>query len=128
VKAGLPPALADETRLRQILGNLLYNALRYTPEGGLIVVDAEALDRSIEVRVSDTGMGMTSEELGRVFERFYQIEQGQRSHDGSGLGLSIVKELTEAQGGSVAVESTPGQGTTFRVRLPIAPGTTASAR
>jgi len=128
VKAGLPPALADETRLRQILGNLLYNALRHTPEGGLIVVDAEALDRSIEVRVSDTGIGMTSEELGRVFERFYQIEQGQRSHDGSGLGLSIVKELTEAQGGSVAVESTPGQGTTFRVRLPIAPGTTASAR
>ncbi|MCO5177348.1 MAG: HAMP domain-containing histidine kinase [Thermomicrobiales bacterium] len=120
VKVGLPPALADATRLRQILGNLLYNALRHTPEGGLVVIDAEAIGETVEVRVSDTGIGMTSEELGHVFERFYQVEQRHRSHDGSGLGLSIVKDLTEAQGGSVAVESTPGQGTTFRVRLPMA--------
>ncbi|HMM43442.1 MAG TPA: HAMP domain-containing sensor histidine kinase, partial [Thermomicrobiales bacterium] len=118
VTPDLPPVMADPTRMRQILGNLLYNALRHTPEGGLVVIDGEAMDDTVEVRVSDTGIGMTDEERERVFERFYQVEQGQRAHDGAGLGMAIVKQLVEAQGGSVAVESAPGQGTTFHVRLP----------
>lgn len=120
VASDLPPVMADPTRMRQILGNLLYNALRHTPEGGLVVVDGAVLDDQVEIRVSDTGIGMTDEERERVFERFYRVEQGQRAHDGAGLGMAIVKQLVEAQGGSVAVESTPGQGTTFSVRLPIA--------
>ncbi len=118
VPGTLPPALADPVRVRQILNNLVYNALRHTPEGGLVVIDGAEAGDAIELQVSDTGIGMTDEERQHVFERFYQIEQGRRVHDGGGLGLAIVKELAEAQGGSVAVESAPGQGTTFRVRLP----------
>lgn len=116
----LSPALADPVRVRQILNNLVYNALRHTPEGGLVVIDGEAAGPMVEIRVSDTGVGMTDEERQHVFERFYQVEQGRRAHDGAGLGLAIVKELVEAMGGVVGVDSVPGQGTTFRVRLPAA--------
>lgn len=76
VAPDLPLVMADPTRMRQILGNLLYNALRHTPEGGLVVVDGVVLDGQVEIRVSDTGIGMTDEERERVFERFYQVEQG----------------------------------------------------
>jgi signal transduction histidine kinase len=74
-----------------------------------------------EVSVSDTGAGMTEDELERVFERFYQSERAVRHREGAGLGLAIVKQLVEAQGGTIAVESEPGQGTTFRFTLPLAP-------
>jgi len=120
VRPGLPAVLADATRLRQIFNNLLYNALRHTPEGGLIVVDAKRGDGMFEVTVTDTGIGIAPEELDSVFERFYRSERG-RHQDGSGLGLHIVKQLVEAQGGTIAVESTLGQGTTFRFTLPHAP-------
>ena len=123
VAANLPPVAGDETRVRQILGNLLYNALRHTQEGGLIIVNAQAnaIPGMVEVSVSDTGIGMTEEQLTRVFERFYQAERTGRNAGGSGLGLTIVKQLVEAQHGTVSVESTLGQGTTFRFTLPIAP-------
>lgn len=120
VREDLPPVLADRIRLGQILGNLLHNALRYTPEGGLVIVDAVPAGDVVEVSVSDTGIGIPAEELGRVFDRFYQVEHGGREPAGSGLGLSIVKQLVEAQHGTVTVESHPGQGTTFRFSLPVA--------
>jgi len=122
VPADLPPVVADRTRLRQILGNLLYNALRHTPEGGLIVVNAERDGGMLRISVSDTGIGISPEELQRVFERFYQVERSGRHAEGSGLGLSIVKQLVEAQGGTIAAESVAGQGTTFRFTLPLASG------
>jgi signal transduction histidine kinase len=125
VRGDVPPVLADRTRLRQIFGNLLYNALRHTPEGGLIVVASTRRGEMAEVSVSDTGAGMTEDELERVFERFYQSERAVRHREGAGLGLAIVKQLVEAQGGSIAVESEPGQGTTFRFTLPLAPAVAA---
>ncbi|HEX5165988.1 MAG TPA: HAMP domain-containing sensor histidine kinase [Thermomicrobiales bacterium] len=121
VAADLPLVLADRTRLRQILGNLLYNALRHTPEGGLIVVNAEPVGGMLQVTVSDTGTGMNPDDLARVFDRFYQVERSGRHAEGSGLGLAIVKQLVEAQGGTISAESVAGAGTTFRFTLPLAP-------
>lgn len=120
VRGDLPPVLADRIRLGQILGNLLHNALRHTPEGGLVIVDAAPAGDVVEVSVSDTGIGIPPEELDRVFDRFYQVEHGSREDGGSGLGLSIVKQLVEAQHGTITVESYSGQGTTFRFSLQVA--------
>lgn len=103
VREDLPPVLADRIRLGQILGNLLHNALRHTPEGGLVIVDAESSGAVVDISVSDTGIGIPPEELDRVFDRFYQVEHGGREPAGSGLGLSIVKHLVEAQHGTVTV-------------------------
>jgi len=118
----LPPVVADRTRTRQVLNNLLYNALRYTPEGGLIIVDAEARPEQgmVEVSVADTGVGIAPEEMACIFDRFYRGER-RGPGDGTGLGLHIVKQLVEAQRGTIAVESEPGRGTTFRFTLPLAP-------
>ncbi|MEJ7838017.1 MAG: ATP-binding protein, partial [Thermomicrobiales bacterium] len=110
----------DRTRVLQIINNLLYNALRHTPEGGLIVVQGRQIPAFVELSISDTGMGISVKELANVFERFYQSERNQRSSEGSGLGLNIVRQLVEAHGGSISVESIIGQGTTFRFTLPIA--------
>ena len=122
IARGLPPVVADRTRTRQVLNNLLYNALRHTPEGGLIIVDAAAHPNRglVEVSVADTGVGIAPEELVSVFDRFYRGERRQGG-DGTGLGLHIVKQLVEAQRGTVAVASEPGRGTTFRFTLPLAP-------
>lgn len=120
VSPGVPAVVADHTRLRQILGNLLYNALRHTTEGGLVIVNAAARDDMVELSVTDTGIGIGQDELSLVFDRFYQTERAGRHSEGSGLGLAIVKQLVEAQGGSIDVTSVPGEGTTFRFRLPRA--------
>lgn len=120
VSPDLPLARVDRTRVRQIINNLLYNALRHTPEGGLIVVQGRQLPAFIELSICDTGMGISGQELQNVFERFYQSERNQRSSEGSGLGLNIVRQLVEAHGGSISVESVIGQGTTFRFTMPIA--------
>lgn len=116
----LPPVLADETRVRQILNNLLYNSLRHTPAGGLVVLQAKALGDFVQLSTSDTGRGIASEALPNVFDRYFQAERGNRHAEGSGLGLSIVKQLVEAHGGTITVESEVGQGTTFRFTLPRA--------
>jgi len=121
VSPDVPHVLADHLRIRQVLNNLLYNALRHTPEGGLIVVQAKPAGSMVEVSVSDTGRGIPSAEIDHVFERYYQAERGVRHDDGSGLGLSIVKQLVTAHGGEISVESREGEGTTFRFTLPQAP-------
>ena len=107
VPATLPPALADPTRLGQILNNLLYNALRHTPDGGVIVVEAAPTPdgAAIEIGVVDTGTGIAPDELPYIFDRFYRGERTGQREGGSGLGLAIVKQLVEAQGGSVRAES-----------------------
>lgn len=121
VAPDLPPAHADAARLEQIVRNLLTNAVRHTPPGGLVLLGAERDGDAIVVQVSDTGEGIVPEDLPRIWERFYR-GAGARddARGGSGLGLALVKELTEAMGGSVAVESTLGQGSRFTVRLPLA--------
>jgi signal transduction histidine kinase len=115
---------ADPDAARQVLTNLLDNALRYTPEGGRIVVRAEPANGGVSLQVSDTGSGIAREHLPRVFERFYRADPSRaRSEGGTGLGLSIVRHLVESHGGRVTAESELGQGTTITCWFP-APGTT----
>ncbi len=114
----LPHAVADAARVRQIVANLLTNAHLYTPEGGHIRISAQREHAWVDIVVSDTGIGMSEEELNHAFERFFRGRGGGRREPGTGLGLSIVKSLVEMHGGEIDVESAPGHGTTFRVRLP----------
>jgi signal transduction histidine kinase len=113
--------MADVGRLDQVLGNLVSNALRYTPAGGHIALRAKTADGGVCITVSDTGAGILSEDLPYVFDRFWK---GDRSRTragggGSGLGLAIARQLVQAHGGRIAVESTVGQGTTFTIDLPL---------
>ena len=120
VSPELPPALADRQRVGQILGNLVRNAVRHTPEGGLVSVRAERQDGRAVLTVEDTGAGIPSDQLPRVFDRFYRLDEARaREHGGAGLGLAIVRELAEAMGGQVRAESTLGVGSKFSVSLPI---------
>jgi len=111
---------ADPTALRQVLSNLIENAVRHTARGG-VTVSAEAPPRGgTTLRVRDTGSGIPTEHLGRIFERFYRVDAGRaRDEGGTGLGLAIVRHLVEAHGGSVRAESVVGQGTTITVHFPL---------
>ena len=113
---------ADPDALRQILTNLVDNALRYTPPGGRVTVRSRRKGDGVEISVSDTGSGITGEHLPRIFERFYRADPGRsREEGGTGLGLAIVKHLVEAHNGSVSAESELGVGTTIRCWFPIEP-------
>jgi two-component system sensor histidine kinase BaeS len=113
---GPAPAVADADRMLQVVSNLVENALRLTPPGGEVRVVAEPG----LVRVEDTGPGLADDDRARAFERFYLHERyGRERPVGTGLGLAIVKELTAAMGGTVAVDSVPGELTTFTVRLAL---------
>jgi signal transduction histidine kinase/CheY-like chemotaxis protein/HAMP domain-containing protein len=116
----LPMALADPGRVRQIVANLLTNAHLYTPEGGRIHVGVEADRAWLQIVVEDSGVGMTREQADHVFERFYRARGAGHSAPGTGLGLSIVKSLVDLHKGQIEVDSEPGRGTIFRVRLPAA--------
>jgi two-component system, OmpR family, sensor kinase len=118
--------LGDEVRLRQVIGNLMSNALNHTPDGTPITVAILAGPRepvpSVVLEVTDHGPGMPPEQAEHVFERFYRGDQARtRKAGGTGLGLAIVAALVTAHGGSVALRTAPGQGSTFRVTLPLAP-------
>jgi signal transduction histidine kinase len=118
----LPAVLADPVRLEQVLRNLLHNAFRHTAPGGIIGVTASAEAPFVVLHVKDTGEGIDPAELPHVWQRFYQASSANaRAHGGLGLGLALVKELVEEMGGSVAVESRPGEGSCFTVRLASAP-------
>lgn len=122
VPVDLPQVEADPERIGQVLRNLLHNALAHTPPGGEITVVARARDQGVEVAVRDTGTGIDPEHLPHVFDRFYRVDKSRsRQTGGAGLGLAIVKQLVLAHGGTVGVESKPGQGSTFTFTLPIAP-------
>ncbi|HEU4656110.1 MAG TPA: ATP-binding protein [Capillimicrobium sp.] len=118
----LPRAMADPARLRQVITNLLTNAHQYTGDGGRIELRADAVDGHVRIAVSDTGPGMGAEDLEHVFDRFYRGSGAAGATPGTGLGLAIVRSLVDLQGGSVAVDSQLGEGTTFTVELPRAPG------
>ncbi|HCI44594.1 MAG TPA: hypothetical protein DE315_03570 [Candidatus Omnitrophica bacterium] len=109
----------DEAAIAQVLFNLVENAVKYNKAGGSVTVGARETPRSIEVSVSDTGIGIPQEDIPRIFERFYRVDKA-RSRDlgGTGLGLSIVKHIIQAHGGDITVESKPGAGSTFRFTLP----------
>jgi signal transduction histidine kinase len=113
---------ADPMAIERILENLLTNAARYSPPDAPILVRGDVVGNWVDVSVTDEGLGIPQEELGRIFQRFYRGASDQvRSIHGTGVGLAVVKELVEAHGGSVAVESTPGAGSTFTVKLPARP-------
>lgn len=119
---GLPLVEVDRERLAQVLANLVSNALRYTPEGGVITLSAAAAGDQVVLRVSDTGSGIAPEHLPFVFQRFYRADGSRPANGESGLGLAIAKSLVEAHGGALQVESTLGLGTVFTVALPAAMG------
>ena len=117
----LPLVQADPHRVRQVLRNLLNNALDFTPQGGQVTVTAQPDGKWMSVQVRDTGPGITPAHLPYVFERFYRADPSRtRATGGAGLGLAIVKQLVEAHGGRVWVESTPGAGATFGFTLTLA--------
>ncbi|MCP4538912.1 MAG: HAMP domain-containing histidine kinase [Chloroflexi bacterium] len=121
VPPDLPHTLADAGRLEQVLVNLLRNGVRHTPPGGIVAVVVAIEDDAVRIEVRDTGEGIPSDDLPYVWERFYRGESARVDDDrGAGLGLALVKELTEAMEGTVAVESVVGQGSCFTVRLPQA--------
>jgi two-component system sensor histidine kinase BaeS len=116
VVEGEPPLVeVDPLRIRQILNNLLTNALRYTPEGGEVRVEVSELNGQLILRVVDNGAGIAKEHLLHIFDRFYRVDDS----GGSGLGLAICKDLVETHGGTIEAESEPGRGTTVTVRLPV---------
>jgi signal transduction histidine kinase/DNA-binding response OmpR family regulator len=116
----------DPGKVEKVVLNLLTNALKFTPEGGKVHVSvarrAAQEERWVEIAVQDTGCGIPEDEQDRLFERFYQGDgSSTRKHQGTGIGLSLAKELVDLHGGAIAVESTPGFGSTFTVRLPLQP-------
>lgn len=120
VVAGLPDVIGDRNRLNQVLTNLVGNAIHYTPEGGRIEVSAYPVEGAIRVDVSDTGIGIAPEDLGRIFERFYRADDPLvQEAAGTGLGLSIARMFIEMHGGRVWVESELGKGSTFTFILPV---------
>jgi signal transduction histidine kinase len=118
---GLPTLRTDPVKLRVVIGSLIDNALKFTESGGARVA-ARPRDGGVEIAVSDTGIGIPTSAFGLIFEAFRQVERPlTRRHDGMGLGLYIARRLTELLGGTIEVESTEGQGSTFRVCLPRTP-------
>ena len=108
----------DAHRLDQLIGNLVGNAIKYTPEGGTITLSLYQDGDWARLDVADTGMGIPAEHLPHIFERFYRVDKARsRRSGGSGLGLAIVKGIAEQHGGKVSVTSEPGKGSTFSVWL-----------
>jgi two-component system OmpR family sensor kinase len=115
-----PVVFGDELRLRQVVGNLLSNALVHTPPGTAVTVTVDVRDGSAVLAVADTGPGLAPEDAARVFERFFRTDPARsRVQGGSGLGLSIVQALVHAHGGDIRLDTAPGQGARFEVRLPL---------
>jgi signal transduction histidine kinase len=115
---GLPEVWADRLRVLQVFGNLVGNAIKFTPAGGRITVGAEAAGEAVVFRVSDTGVGIAPGDLPHVFDRFWKTPQ--HNQMGAGLGLAITRGIVEAHGGEIRVESRPGEGTTFSFTMPVA--------
>ncbi len=112
-------AVADGAKMRQVAENLLSNALRYTDPGGAVTVSVRSGEKELSLSVADTGIGIAAKELPYIFERFYRTDLSRaRSSGGIGIGLAIVKAIVEAHGGSIEVESEPGKGSRFTVKIP----------
>ena len=121
------PVVADPKNIEEVLNNLLTNAINYSPEGGKVAVTARGVGNFVEIKVSDTGVGIAPEELPKIFYKFYRVKHPKtRQVTGTGLGLSIVKGIVEAYHGSIHVESVLDQGTTFTVLLPTAQETSGA--
>jgi two-component system phosphate regulon sensor histidine kinase PhoR len=116
---------ADRNSMEGIFTNLISNAIKYTPEGGKVIVQVSEEGGFVNASVSDTGIGIKREDLSRIFDKFYRVKSSEtRQIVGTGLGLSIVKSIVDAHLGSISVESEEGGGTTFTVLLPKESGAT----
>ncbi len=112
--------MADGDKLEKVILNLLFNSVKFTPAGGTVELSAASQDGAMVLQVKDTGMGISEKDLPHIFDRFWQADaSAQRKYQGTGIGLSLVKELVEVQGGTVKVESQLGKGTTMTVRVPV---------
>jgi two-component system OmpR family sensor kinase/two-component system sensor histidine kinase BaeS len=120
IEGDLPTITGDVGRLDQVLGNLVANAIRHTPAGGGITLRAEPIDDGVRVHVRDTGEGIPAEDVPHVFDRFWKGDRARTRAEGtgSGLGLAIARQLVNAHGGAICVESERGKGTTFTIELP----------
>jgi len=117
----LPPVWADRKRLKQVLSNLLSNAIKYNRPGGCIKVGASVDDVAVQLQVHDTGHGIQPDDLELIFKPFERLGAHRTAVEGTGLGLALAKQLVDAMGGSIGVDSQLGRGSTFTVRLPRAP-------
>lgn len=115
----LPPIMADANRVQQVIVNLLHNAVKFTPQGGQIILRAQAHNSAILFSVRDSGIGISSENLPRIFERFYKVDRA-RATSGTGLGLAIARHLVEAHGGRIWAESELSKGSIFYFTIPLA--------
>jgi two-component system phosphate regulon sensor histidine kinase PhoR len=116
--ADLPLMRADRDRIYQVITNLVHNAIKFTHPGGAVLISTEISENSVLVKVSDTGVGISREDLPRIFERFYKVDRA-RSGEGAGLGLAIAKHVVQAHGGNIWVESEEDKGSTFFFNLPL---------
>jgi len=114
-----PSVEADPLRLEQALGNLLSNAVKYSEAGGTVTVLCQPAEDGVMIAIQDTGIGISSEDLPHVFTKFYRARQGRTKRSGTGLGLALVKAIIDHHKGSVSVQSEPGAGSTFLIRLPV---------
>ncbi len=116
----LPVVRADKERMEQVIMNIVSNAIKYTPDGGRIEISAWTMDNKVSISVADNGVGIPEEDQPRLFDRFYRVDKARsREAGGSGLGLSIVKEIVQAHNGVIAIQSRQGEGTTMTVTLPV---------
>lgn len=115
----LPNLPFDRVRMEQVFGNLLNNAVKFSPAGGRVCLSAKVVDRQIEVIVADRGIGMDSETQKQVFEKFYRADNSPTAKSGLGIGLTVVRQIAEAHGGTVHIDSRTGRGTAVYVRLPV---------
>lgn len=119
----LPPIEADEDRIREVLINILSNAIKFSPKGGTITISIVTVEDLVCCSISDTGIGIPEDEIGRIFDKFYRVDSSDTKEiDGTGLGLSIVKHVMDAHQGGITVNSTPGKGSMFSLYLPIIRG------
>jgi two-component system, OmpR family, phosphate regulon sensor histidine kinase PhoR len=121
IPADLPPVSCPAAWLRQIIVNLLNNSLQFTPPQGRMFVQATLKDRYVELTVSDTGVGIETKELPKIFDGFYRTKPTNKDYTGAGLGLTLVQQLVKRCGGSISVNSRVGRGTSFKILLPIVP-------
>src|SRR5262245_37267592 len=119
VRPDLGGVEADERKVKQVLFNLLTNAVKFTPAGGKVTVSARRTDETVVIAVADTGVGMAPGEQARVFEEFGQARGASGQAEGTGLGLTLCQRFVALHGGAIAVESEVGRGSTFTVRLPV---------
>ncbi len=114
----LPQVKFDSTKFQQLLNNIISNAYKYSPNGGEVKLDVDLTSKAVEIRITDQGMGMSADQIERVYERFYRVDKA-GTIPGSGLGMSLVKEIANIHGWSITILSALGQGTTVVVSIPL---------